>query len=76
MLQQYGYLDMSAIDLQDIATQGWDSNIHDFFVISYAQSLMSNLSLWEIVAGYLLRCGHTGRSTLSEVTSHQSSYRI
>ncbi|KAG0066038.1 Nucleoporin nup85 [Linnemannia elongata] len=70
VLQQYGYLDMSAVDLQDIATQGWDSKIHDFFVIGYAQSLMSNLSLWEIVAGYLLRCGHTGRSTLSEWICH------
>ncbi|KAF8945103.1 Nucleoporin nup85 [Haplosporangium gracile] len=70
VLQQYGYLDMSALDLQDIAAQGWDSNIHEFFVIGYAQSLMSNLSLWEIVAGYLLRCGHTGRSTLSEWICH------
>ncbi|KAF9926314.1 Nucleoporin nup85 [Linnemannia zychae] len=70
VLQQYGYLDMDAIDLQDIATNGWDTSIRDFYIIGYAQSLMSNLSLWEISAGYLLRCGHTGRSMLSEWICH------
>ncbi|KAF9910212.1 Nucleoporin nup85 [Linnemannia zychae] len=69
VLQQYGYLDMSAVDLEDIA-QSWDSSIHDFFLIGYAQSLMSNLTLWETVAGYLLRCGHTGRATLAEWICH------
>ncbi|KAG0375496.1 Nucleoporin nup85 [Mortierella sp. AD032] len=70
VLQQYGYLDMGAVDLQDIVTQGWDSSIRDFFLIGYAQSLMSKLSLWEIVAGYLLECGHTGQATLSEWICH------
>ncbi|KAF9102010.1 Nucleoporin nup85 [Mortierella sp. GBA35] len=70
VLQQYGYLDMGAFDLQDIAAHGWDSSIHEFFIIGYAQSLMSNLSLWETIAGYLLRCGHTGQSTLSEWICH------
>jgi len=58
---------MGAIDLQDIIAQGWDSSINDFFIIGYAQSLMSNLTLWEIIAGYLLKCGNTGQATLSEV---------
>ncbi|KAF9952220.1 Nucleoporin nup85 [Mortierella alpina] len=70
VLQQYGYLDMSDIHLQDIAAMGWDSDIRDFFVMSYAQSLMSNPIVWEAIAGYLLNSGHSGRAMLSEWLCH------
>ncbi|KAI7818859.1 Nup85 nucleoporin-domain-containing protein [Gamsiella multidivaricata] len=70
VLQQYGYLDISDLELQDIADLGWDSDVRDFFITSYAQSLMSNLDLWEVIAGYLLNCGHTGKAMLSEWICH------
>ncbi|KAG9325016.1 hypothetical protein KVV02_000525 [Mortierella alpina] len=70
VLQQYGYLNMSDIRLQDIATTGWDSDIRDFFIMSYAQSLMSDSTLWEVIAGYLLNSGHSGRAMLSEWLCH------
>ncbi|KAG0204874.1 Nucleoporin nup85 [Mortierella sp. GBA30] len=70
VLHQYGYLDMSDIHLQDIVAMGWDSNIRDFFIMSYAQSLMSDLGLWEAIAGYLLHSGHSGRAMLSEWICH------
>ncbi|KAG0053819.1 Nucleoporin nup85 [Gryganskiella cystojenkinii] len=70
VFQQYGYLDMSDIQLQDTIVAGWDSNIRDFFITSYAHSLMANPRLWEEIAGYLLNCGHTGRAMLSEWICH------
>ncbi|KAF9174711.1 Nucleoporin nup85 [Mortierella sp. AD010] len=69
VLQQHDYLDMADLQLQDIAV-GFDSDIRDFFIVSYAQSLMSNTNLWEAIAGYLLKCGHIGKSTLSEWICH------
>ncbi|KAF9087361.1 Nucleoporin nup85 [Mortierella sp. AM989] len=69
ILQQHGYLDMADLQLQDIAA-GFDSDIREFFITSYAQSLMSNTSLWETIAGYLLKCGHIGKSMLSEWICH------
>ena len=68
VFQQYGYLDISDMQLQDTIALGWDSNIRDFFITSYAHSLMADPSLWEEIAGYLLNCGHTGRAMLSEVS--------
>ncbi|KAG0257227.1 Nucleoporin nup85 [Mortierella polycephala] len=70
VFQQFGYLDMSDINLPDLTAMGWDSDIRDFFITSYAQSLMSDSNLWEAIAGYLLHCGHTGRSMLSEWICH------
>ncbi|KAG0244877.1 Nucleoporin nup85 [Mortierella sp. GBA43] len=67
VFNQYGYLDMSDLQLQ---TTGWDSDIRDFFVVSYAQSLMSDSNLWEAIAGYLLNSGHAGRTILSEWICH------
>jgi hypothetical protein len=64
---------MTDMQLQDTVTLGWDSNIRDFFITSYAHSLMASPSLWEEIAGYLLNCGHTGRAMLSEVTSARSN---
>ncbi|KAF9896785.1 Nucleoporin nup85, partial [Lobosporangium transversale] len=69
ILQQYGYLNIGDLQLQDITAE-FELDVRDFFVISYAQSLMSNTGLWEVVAGYLLRCGHTGRAMLSEWICH------
>ncbi|KAF9580921.1 Nucleoporin nup85 [Lunasporangiospora selenospora] len=70
VFNQYGYLDMSGIDMTDIGSQGWDLNIRDYFIISYAQSLMSDPNLWEAIAGYLLLCGVKGRAMLSEWICH------
>ncbi|KAG0319865.1 Nucleoporin nup85 [Dissophora globulifera] len=70
VLQQYDYLNMSQLQLQDIPSMGWDMSIRDFFLTSYAQSLMSNTNLWEATAGYLLNCGHTGKAMLGEWICH------
>ncbi|KAF9198989.1 Chitin synthase, class 3 [Haplosporangium sp. Z 27] len=69
VLKQHDFLDMADLQLQDISVD-FDSDIRDFFITSYAQSLMSNTNLWETVAGYLLKCGHTGKSMLSEWICH------
>ncbi|KAF9997857.1 Nucleoporin nup85 [Modicella reniformis] len=70
VFQQYGYLDMSDLRLQDIASIGWDTNIRDFFIMNHAQSLMSNPNLWEAISGYLLNSGHIGKAMLSEWICH------
>ena len=64
---------MTDMHLQDTVALGWDSNIRDFFITSYAHSLMASPSLWEEIAGYLLSCGHTGRAMLSEVKTKAQS---
>ncbi|KAF9438961.1 Chitin synthase, class 3 [Entomortierella beljakovae] len=68
-LRQYDYLDMTDLHLHDIAVS-FDSDIRDFFITNYAQSLMSSANLWEVIAGYLLRCGHFGKAILSEWICH------
>ncbi|KAK3828775.1 MAG: Nup85 nucleoporin-domain-containing protein [Benniella sp.] len=70
VLHQYKYLDMSDLQLQDVEDIDWDLDIRDFFVVSYAQSLMSNPNLWEAIAGYLLNSGHVGKAMLSEWICH------
>jgi hypothetical protein len=61
---------MSDLQLQDVEDIDWDLDIRDFFVVSYAQSLMSNPNLWEAIAGYLLNSGHVGKAMLSEVSHY------
>lgn len=64
---------MSDLQLQDVGAIGWDLDIRDFFIVSYAQSLMSDPHLWEAIAGYLLNSGHVGKAMLSEV-SHRGDH--
>ncbi|KAF9425389.1 Nucleoporin nup85 [Podila epigama] len=70
VLHQYGFLDISGMTPQDLSSSGVNSSIRDFFIINYAQSLISNPDLWEVIAGYLLYCGQTGRAMLSTWICH------
>ncbi|KAI9237570.1 MAG: Nup85 nucleoporin-domain-containing protein [Podila humilis] len=70
VLHQHGFLDPVGLTLQDLTSSGLETNIRDFFIISYAQSLISDPDLWEVIAGYLLRCGRTGRTMLSTWICH------
>ncbi|KAG0331544.1 Nucleoporin nup85 [Podila humilis] len=70
VLQQHGFLDLDGVTLQEMTSSGLKTSIRDFYFINYAQSLISNTELWAIIAGYFLRCGHTGRTMLSTWICH------